>query len=618
MGSSTKPGFAPLELARPRIEAEDGSDGSTILRSQQPLGEYPPHLGVWLRHWAERAPDRTMLAERNGQGGWRTVRYAEAERAARSIGQALLDRGLGPEGAPVMILSGNGVDHALLMLGGFYAGAPVAPISPAYSLMSEDFAKLRHIHDLLQPAVVYVSDGGPFTKALEALDLDGTEVVASHNGPGGATESQSLMDTEPGDGIERRVQSIGPDTVAKILFTSGSTGTPKGVLNTHRMLCSNQQAIRQCWPFLEKRPPVLVDWLPWNHTFGGNHNFNLVLANGGTLHIDGGKPRPGLVEHTVENLREVSPTVYFNVPAGFNMLLPYLERDQALRERFFAELDLIFYAGAALSEDAWKRLEDLSIQARGERIMMTSAWGSTETSPLATSAHFPLEKPGNIGVPAPGTEIKLAPVGAGSKRELRVRGPNVTPGYHRQPELTAQTFDEEGFYRIGDAGMLVDPEDPSSGIVFAGRVSEDFKLSSGTWVHVGSLRLAAITAASPVIQDAVVTGHNRDWIGLLVWPNIPACRDLIGDSEETPPEQLVRTPTIREHLARGLQAHNRDHNHGSTRIRRVLLMAEPPSIDAGEITDKGYVNQATTLERRRALVDRLYEEPPGEDVIVLD
>jgi feruloyl-CoA synthase len=369
------------------------------------------------------------------------------------------------------------------------------------------------------------------------------------------------------------------------------------------------------WPFIEQAPPVLVDWLPWNHTFGGNHNFNLILRNGGTMYIDAGKPLPGLIEQSVANLREISPTVYFNVPVGYSMLLPLLEKDELLRESFFRNLKLIFYAAAALSQDLWQRLEQVSLLARGEKVPMTSSWGSTETAPLATSAHFPLRQAGNIGIPVPGVSLKM--LSSGDKMELRVKGSNVTPGYYREPELTEQMFDEQGYYRIGDAGRLVDANDPAKGILFDGRLAEDFKLSSGSWVAVGALRIAVIAAASPVMQDAVVTGANRDWIGLLAWPNLAACRNLAGATDELPLQELVADEAVTTKLVAGLQAYNANQRGSSTRVHRVMLMSEPPQIDANEVTDKGYINQRAVLERRATLVERLYAKTPGEEVLIL-
>jgi feruloyl-CoA synthase len=380
------------------------------------------------------------------------------------------------------------------------------------------------------------------------------------------------------------------------------------------MLSANQQMLGQCWRFLDHTPPVLLDWLPWNHTFGGNHNFNMVLRNGGTLFVDEGRPTVGLVERTVANLREVSPNLYFSVPAGYAMLLPYLEKDDELARRFLRELRLVFYAAAALSQDIWDRLARLSMAHLGRQVPLTSGWGSTETAPLATTAHYPVDRAGVIGLPAPGVEVKLAPVAA--KMELRVRGPNVTPGYYRAPELTREAFDDEGFYRTGDAGRLLDPDAPDKGLVFDGRLAEDFKLGTGTWVRVGVLRTAVLAACAPALQDLVVCGHDRDQVGILAWPNVAACRDLTAGDAAADPVSLARDPGVLAVVLRGIGAHNRSHPGASTRIARVHLMAEPPSIDANEVTDKGYINQRAVLERRLDLVHRLFADPPGPDVIV--
>ena len=607
---------AALELAPAEVEVEPLAGGGMILRSPRPLQPYERHLGEMLRRWAREQPERTFLAERAGDR-WREVSYARALAVASAIGQSLIDRGLGRD-RPLVILSGNSVDHALMSLGALLAGVPVAPVSPAYSLMSRDYRKLRYVCDVLRPAMLFVEQPADFLGALRCLEGLGAEVVTRGAAPEapGATPLAELEDAAPGAGLEAAEAGVGPDTVAKILFTSGSTGAPKGVINTHRMLCSNQQMLAQCWPFLRRRPPVLVDWLPWNHTFGANHNFNLVMKHGGTLYIDGGKPAPGAIEETARNLREISPTLYFNVPAGFAQLLPHLKRDDELRRSFFRRLQLSFYAGAALPQDLWRRLEALSLDTLGRKVAMVSAWGSTETAPMATSVHFPIERAGVIGLPAPGVEIKMVP--AGSKLELRVKGPNVTPGYLRDEDLTRSAFDDNGFYRIGDAGALADPEDPSKGLVFDGRVAENFKLTSGTWVHAGALRVEALAAAAPALQDAVVTGHDRGWIGLLAWPNVAACARLCRDGEAaSTPAAVVRDAGVVEHVRRALARHNAANPGSSRRIERVLLMAEPPSIDADEITDKGYVNQLATLERRAHLVDRLYRTDPPEDVIVI-
>jgi feruloyl-CoA synthase len=562
-----------LRFAPAKVEMEKRADGTIILRSPQELAPYARCVTEWLAQWSDKTPDRVFLAERKG-ASWRKLSYRETYGAVRRIGQALLDRGLGA-GQPVAILSDNSVDHALLALGAMHVGIPVAPVSPAYSLMSKDFGKLKHIFGLVKPGLVWTADPEKFKPALDAVGAK-------------ATPLEPLLETNPGSTLEREHAKVGPDTVAKILFTSGSTGVPKGVINTHRMLCANQQMIAQAWPFLEDRPPVVVDWLPWNHTFGGNHNFNLVSRNGGTLYVDGGKPVPGLVETTARNLGEVPPTLYFNVPRGYELLLPFLEKDAALRANFCRNLDVLFYAAAALPQNLWERLEKI-FRMENREVAMLSAWGSTETSPLATSVHFRIGKAGVIGLPVAGCELKLAP--NASKLEVRVRGPNVMPGYFGNAELTRAAFDEEGFYRIGDAVKLADPADPAKGIVFDGRVAEDFKLSTGTWVNAGALRVKLIAAADPLIQDAVITGHDRSEIGALVFTSV-AAKDL-------PPEQVrARLSSALKKLA--------EEGGSSMHPARLLLMSEPPSIDANEITDKGYMNQRAVLERRAALVEKLY------------
>ena len=600
-----------LQYLEPKVDVEHRDDGNLVLSSPHPLGQGVAQLGLYLRHWAEAAPDRTFLAERNTDpngGAWRKVSFGAARSQADAISKALLDRDLGPE-RPLMILSGNSLKQALLTLGAMQVGIPVAPVSPAYSLMSQDFAKLRHIFDLVCPALIYVEDAAPFAGALESLDLDGVEVL-----DGCGTAFQDLLATTADARVETAFAGQGPDSVAKYLFTSGSTGLPKGVINTQGMLCSNMQQLQQIWPFLLEQPPVLVDWLPWNHTFGGNIVFNNAMANGGTLYIDGGKPAPGLIDMTVDNLRRASPSLYYNVPAGFAALLPFLETDEALRDNFFRDLRLIFYAGAALPQDLWRRMETVSMQSLGRAVPMVSAWGSTETAPMATSVHWAIDRAGVIGLPVPGTEIKMVP--NGGKMELRVRGPNVTPGYLKRPDLTAEAFDGEGFYCIGDAGLFADPENPVKGLVFDGRVAEDFKLTTGTWVNSGGLRLAALGAAAPVLQDVVVAGHDRDFVSLLAWPNLVGCQSLSGESD-LDAEGAVSSEAVRQHIRDGLGTYNNANPASSTHISRLLLLAEPPAIDANEITDKGYINQRAVLENRGGEVGRLYAETPDADIIVL-
>ena len=606
MGATKNNAYTEYALASVCVARQP--DGSVILRSPQLLQPYARCVGDWLEHWGRRAPLRTYLAERDGNGGWRRISYGETLLHVRAIGQELLKGGLSPQ-RPVAILSGNSINHALLTLAAMHVGVPVAPLSPAYSLISRDHAKLRSILELIRPGLVYVDDEVKFSRALTAVDLRGATLCTNR-------DFSEFIHAPAGPAVDRSFSLLGADSIAKILFTSGSTGAPKGVINTQRMLCANQQSIAQVWRFRDEAPPVLLDWLPWSHTFGGNHNFNMVLCHGGTLYIDGGRPQPGLIEETVANLREIAPTMYFNVPRGFDMLLPHLEHDHALRAKFFARLEMLFYAAAALPQHLWTRLDALARAERGQGIAMLCGWGSTETAPVCTNVHFPVSKASVIGLPLPGVELKMVPLA--DKFELRLRGANVTPGYYGDPEATAQAFDEEGYYRIGDAGRFADPSDPTQGIEFAGRLAEDFKLMSGVWVHVGMLRVKAIEALAPIAQDVVVTGHGRDEIGFLIFPNFPACRALCPQLHaDAPLAQLLAEPSIvlrvRESMARLALA------RGSSRFAtRSLLMLEPPAIDAGEITDKGYVNQSATLSSRAHLVERLHATPIDPAVILLD
>jgi feruloyl-CoA synthase len=604
----------PIAYAAPRVVCEQMGDGSIHYRSTERLSPYDPSLARLFHAAVERNPAGLFLAERDGN--WRELTYAAAREKVDALAQGMIERGLSTE-RPVMILSGNSIEHALLTLAGHTAGVPVAPISVAYSLQSQDHAKLKHIHALLEPGLIYVADTGPFARSLAALAGEGSkaEIVASRNSANidQVTAFDQMLRHRPGPASGQAAASVGADTVAKFLFTSGSTGLPKGVINTHGMLAANQQQLAQIWPFIEEQPLVLLDWLPWNHTFGANHNFNLVLRHAGSLFIDGGRPVPGLIEQTVRNIGEISPTVYFNVPAGYAALLPFLERDETLARAFFAKLRLIFYAGAALPQDIWERLEKLSARALGQRVPMTSSWGMTETSPLSTAAHFILERAGSIGVPVPGVELKLVP--AGNKLEVRVRGPNVTPGYWKRPDLTAAAFDEDGFYKPGDAVRFSDAADASKGIEFDGRLTENFKLTTGTWVSVGALRIGALAATSPALLDLVVAGENENFIAILAWLNAAGCQKIVG--REAPLSELASHASVREHVRRALAQWNMQHRGSSERIARALLLADAPSIDANEITDKGYVNQRLALDRRKSDVGRLFAGEPDDDVIVV-
>ena len=607
--------FAPAAVA-----LEQRPDGVQILRSPVPLQEYPPRIGLWLEHWAEAEPDRDFLLERGADGRWAGATFGDAAARVLRLAAGLLQRNLSPE-RPLAILSDNGVEHGLLMLAALHVGIPVAPLSPAYSLQSKDFGKLRAIIALLRPGMIYVGDPRRYAPALAAIaDLHDAEIVAGEGGAGDAASGRAMpiaaLYALGGTGaVARASAAVAPDTIAKFLFTSGSTGEPKAVINTHGMLCANQQAKAQTWPFLVNDPPIIVDWLPWSHTFGGNHNFNMVLRNGGTLYIDHGKPMPGLFDATTANLRETAPTVYFNVPRGYDMLVNALRADAELRHRFFSRLRVLFYAGAALPQHLWEALGELAQQARGRPVPMVTSWGSTETAPLATDCHFQAARSGVIGIPVPGTDLKLVP--AGDKLEIRVRGPNVTPGYWKQPEITRAAFDDEGFYIIGDAVCFVDPAHPERGLMFDGRIAEDFKLTTGTTVNVGNLRVQGIAALAPVGQDIVITGHDRDACGFLIFPNVAACRVLAGAAAETPLAEVLQHALVRDRVRAGLVALRDAGGGSSTWAARALLLADPPSIDAGEITDKGYINQRAVRERRAALVEVLYGAAPGPQVITL-
>jgi feruloyl-CoA synthase len=612
--------FVPVNLLPARVDVERRDGGALLLRSPEPLTPYARCIGEYLEHWAKERPDRVFIAQRDGDH-WRAMNYAEARKRARALATALLRRDLTPS-RPVAILSENSIEHALLALACMHAGVPVAPISAAYSLMSRDFLKLRAVFSLLTPGLVFVGDGARFAPALSALGDFDFELVASQNGDQPArrvTEFSSLLEHESAGEVDRAFGLVGPDTIAKFLLTSGSTGEPKAVINTQRMLCSNQRAHAQCWPFLAESPPVIVDWLPWNHTMAGNNNFGTALTHGGSYYIDDGRPMPGLIEKTVRNLREISPTVYYNVPRGYDALLPFLESDAELRRSFFAQLKVMLYGGAALPASLWDRLNRVAMAELGRRVYLTAGYGATETGPGVTLVHFETSAPGALGLPIPGVEIKMVPVDDSDKYELRVKGPNVTPGYWKRNDLTDAAFDEEGFYRMGDAARMVDPADPSRGVEFAGRVAEDFKLSSGVWAHVGALRVRAISALAPVAQDIVIAGQDRDEIGFLIFPSVAGCLSICPEfDEQTEPDTLLADSRVRDRLREGMRRLKADGGGGSTYATRAMFLTAPASIDAGEITDKGYINQRAVLSRRASLVERLYEGATAADIIYID
>jgi feruloyl-CoA synthase len=607
---------AKSPMLPPAVMVERRADGSVLVRSPHPLGEYPRCVTERLQYWAERSGDRIFLAQRGADCNWRHLTYGEAFARVRRISQALLDRGLSAE-RPVAILSGNDLEHALLSLAAQHVGIVCAPISPAYSLMSSDFARVRHIVSVLSPGLVFAASGSKFSKAIDAAIPKDTEVVVAADPVSGrrSTPFADLEIPEATKQVDAAFLQVRPESIAKILFTSGSTGLPKGVITTHKMLCSNQRMMGAVLTFLAEEPPVMVDWLPWHHTFGGSHNFGMVLQNGGTLYIDDGRPVPGAFEETVRNLREIAPTVYFNVPKGYEYLIPYLRAEPALRDRFFSRARFLLYAAAALSLPLWNDLRELAHEAGRDEVPLISALGSTETAPATLLATWDAGRPGVVGLPLPGAELKLVP--SGQKLELRVRGPNVMPGYYREPEKTAQAFDEEGFYMMGDAVRFADPSDPNKGLEFNGRIAEDFKLATGTWVNVGAMRMRVIQGGDPFVRDVVIAGHDCDYLSVLIFPDLAACRGLCAHLPAAATTgDILSSAEVRARFQQLLDRLSGESTGSATRIERALLVEEPPSIDANEITDKGSVNQRAVLDRRSALVDELYEATASPRVIV--
>jgi feruloyl-CoA synthase len=595
-------------FADPVLAAERRADGTWLLSSAVPLAGHDVSVLASLRNWAATDPEHPLIAERAAGGGWRTRTYGEVAAAAQAAGQGLIELGLGPE-RPLLVLSGNSVDHLVICLAAMTAGIPVVPVSAAYSLLSRDHARIRQITALIEPGAVFAADADQFAPALAALP--GLPVIVGHGGPAGANRLADLESVRPGEQVAAAYAALRADSIAKILFTSGSTGTPKGVLNTHGMLSANQQMIRQAWPFLARERPIVVDWLPWSHTFGGNHNVNMVLVAGGTLYIDGGRPAPGMFAQSLANLADVPPTIYFNVPAGYAQLVPALEADAEFAGRFFSRLRLMFNAAAALPAGLRRRLEDVALTATGRRIPVTGSWGVTETAPAVTSAHFDFEDPACIGVPLPGAEVKLSPVPDGY--EIRARGPMVTPGYYRRPDLSRAAFDEEGFYRTGDAVRLLDEAHPERGLVFRSRLAEDFKLTTGTFVRVGAVRTALLSAIL-LLSDAVIAGEGRAFATAITWLNAAEAQSLLG-RDPVSDGDVITDAQILDHLAAALM---RQHPEGGSaaRVERLLVAARPADLDSGEITDKGYLSQRRVLELRASLVERLYADPAGPEVVV--
>ncbi|MBJ3786091.1 feruloyl-CoA synthase [Devosia sediminis] len=609
------PPIRPVRLGSMAAKAEHRGDGTTIIRPEEALGVYPRSIVDGLEAWAEKTPDALLIADRDGEE-WRRLSYADVLARIPPLAQALLDAGLSPE-RPLLILSGNEIEHFLLGMAAIWVGIPYAPVSPSYSLLSSDFGKLRHIAGLLTPGMIYASDGEKFAPAIDAVFGDDVPLIVRARPIAGRAVSlfDDLLATPVTADVARAHQAITPDTVAKVLFTSGSTGLPKGVITTNRMMACNQQMIRQALAFLEDEPPVLLDWMPWNHVAGGSHNIGIALYNGGSFYIDDGVPTPAGIGRTLRNLRDVQPTISTNVPKAYEFLVAAFDTDPEVRRNFFARLKILQYAGASLSQHVFDGLDRSARAELGQRVMIITGYGSTETAPFAFTTTWPVTEAGHIGLPAAGMEVKLVP--NGEKTEIRLKGPNVTPGYWRDAEKTAEAFDEDGFYRIGDAVRRADPDDLGKGLVFDGRVAEDFKLSTGTWVNFAAVRASVIRICAPLIRDVVLTGADDNFIGVLIFPDLGACARHAGLSAETGSETVLAHPAVREKFAASLDALAAQSTGSSTHVARALVMADLPDIDKGEVTDKGSINQRAVRTHRAHLVARLHAETPDADILIL-
>jgi feruloyl-CoA synthase len=609
--TKTTPRYRPVPFGVTRVTVREGAPGTRYVQAELPLGAYARRLSDFLVHWAEAEPERSFMARREqlGEGRtgeWQHISYAQALDAARRIGQALLDRKLTPE-RPVVILSENTLEHALLSLGCIYAGVPYCPVSPAYATVSQDYDKLKHVLTTLTPGLVYAADGARYGKAIQATVGNDVEVVLAQ----GSIESRqttpfaALRDTVATPAVDTAMHAVRPDTIAKFLFTSGSTKMPKPVINTHRMWCANLQQITLSMPVIAEAPPIFVDWLPWNHTFGGNHNVGLTLMHGGTLYIDDGKPTAALIGETLRNLREIAPTLYFNVPTGFEMIAQAMKTDEALRKKLLSRVRMFFYSGAGLAQPVWDSLHQTAEAEVGERIVMSTGLGMTESAPSAMFTNSPNVKAGDIGTPVPGMTLKLVDVDG--KTEVRYKGPNVTPGYWRSEQATREAFDEEGYLCTGDAVQWIDPQDIHRGLKFDGRIAEDFKLATGTFVSVGPMRAKVIVTGAPYVQDVVLTGLNMKEVGALIFPS-PTCRAVSGLPDDAPWADVLASAPVRDRFQAVINELARQATGSANRIARALLLAEPPSIDKGEVTDKGSINQRAVLKHRDALVQALHDD----------
>lgn len=592
---------------QPRVALRREADGTLYVEQALALPPYRDRITEPLLEWAARAPERTLYAARGADGGWRRLSFGAAADGMRRLGQFLLDHRLSAQ-RPLAILSGNDLDHVLLALAAIHVGIPYAAISPAYSLVAGDRARLHGVFETLEPGMVFASDAGTFGAAIDAVADASLPRLFAKGARSPAEDFAAALATEPTAAVDRAFAAVTPDTVAKFLFTSGSTGTPKAVINTHRMICANQAMVREVYTYFKDEPPVLLDWAPWHHTAGGNKLFFMPVFSGGTLYIDDGNPTPAGIERTVRNLRDVSPNWYFNVPKGFEALIPHLERDPELRESLFRDLKMLWYAGAAMAQHTWEALERLAVETTGARVLIGTGLGATETAPAALMCTWPVERAGNVGLPCPGISLKLVPMDG--KYDARVKGPTVTPGYWKAPELTAQAFDEEGYYRFGDALRPADPDDPAAGFLFDGRTAENFKLDTGTWVNSGALRTGFIDHFGTAVRDVAIAGADRPYLSALVFPDFAELRRLSGLGADAPAEALFAHPGVAGFFRGRLRSLAVQATGSSSLVRRMLLVDPPPTLESGEMTDKGSVNQRVVLRNRAAEVEELYAGSP--------
>ncbi|MEL6566966.1 MAG: feruloyl-CoA synthase [Pseudomonadota bacterium] len=613
--------FREIPYLPQKLDVTRRADGSILLTNAQPLRPHPPHMLAPIVYWAANGPERTWLAQRDaedpGQPGWTSITYGEALSEIRALAQAFLDMGAGPA-CPVMILSRNTIEHALVMYAAMWAGAPVVPVTPAYATLAEDFTRLNYIDDLVKPGILYVDDGALYQRGLEGMSLSGRPVVFARNAPNvpGAVPLHALLETTPTSAVDLAYDRLTPQTVAKFMMTSGSTGEPKAVINTHGMIAANAKMIRSVWDVdrleaLSGGPQVMINFLPWSHTYGANAILHSMTDWGGTLYIDWGAPTPAKLPEMMRNMREVSPTQHTTVPAAWAAIATELENDPALAETFFKRLFVMAYGGASMGQDIYERIQKVAVATTGERISLSAGYGATETAPTLSNVHWPNDTMGLIGLPLPGCEMKLAPVG--EKLECRVRGPHITPGYYRNSEKTGEAFDEEGFYKMGDAVRFVDPEDPNKGLAFDGRLAEEFKLANGTWVSAGTVRVKVVEAVDGALSDVVVCGLNQDKIALLGFLNEAWCQRCTGEAVGL--SELAGHPKIVEAVANGIQAYNQANPNAARSISAISLQATPPKPEAGEITEKGYINQSKVQTLRASEVERLYASAGDSDIL---